>query len=203
MGKAPKDTKTPRAHNKHLSCRVSFLYNAASSTYMQKAVAQDQNQNPQAECGTGPGNCKCYAESNSIQDTSENKEVGHGRLAHRLSSHIRKVALKGQLRLGTDVKRNLCKRCDMILIPGRTSRETVENKSRGGRKPWADVLVIECITCSGVKRYPIGATRQQRKTARAANKRTEPSHNTREIQQVPFESSSITIRGLGADTVST
>jgi ribonuclease P protein subunit RPR2 len=39
----------------------------------------------------------------------------------------------------------------------------IENLSKGGRKPWADVLVVRCRVCGFVKRYPVGARRQRKK----------------------------------------
>lgn len=75
--------------------------------------------------------------------------------------------MKSQIRLSQDVKHSICKRCSAILIPGSTSSSKVENLSRGGKKPWADVLVIECNVCSAQKRFPVGAKRQPRKNLRA------------------------------------
>ena len=31
-----------------------------------------------------------------------------------------------------------------------------ENRSRGGRKAWAEVMVARCVGCGGVKRFPVG-----------------------------------------------
>jgi len=64
------------------------------------------------------------------------------------------------------VKALLCKRCDVLLVPGSTSSVTVENASRGGKKPWAEVEVVRCLACGAEKRFPVGATRQKRKTRR-------------------------------------
>lgn len=54
----------------------------------------------------------------------------------------------------------------MPLIEGHTSKKTVENLSKGGRKPLADILVLECKACGATKRWPVGAKRQDRKTKR-------------------------------------
>jgi ribonuclease P protein subunit RPR2 len=43
-----------------------------------------------------------------------------------------------------------------MLIAGVSSACFIENKSRGGKKPWADVLVVRCQTCSHETRYPVG-----------------------------------------------
>ena len=77
-------------------------------------------------------------------------------LARFYVSTLRTVAAKSVLRLDRSVKRTLCKRCDAVLVPGMTAEHRVENNSRGGRKPWADVLVVECKGCRAVKRFPVG-----------------------------------------------
>jgi ribonuclease P protein subunit RPR2 len=60
----------------------------------------------------------------------------------------------------------MCKSCNTVLIPGRTVSQTIENPSKGGRKPWADVLVVTCLICGGKKRFPVGATKQLKKHKR-------------------------------------
>lgn len=55
----------------------------------------------------------------------------------------------------------------------------VENKSRGGRKPWADVIVVECFTCGRSRRFPVNAPRQLRKHLRPSGEaRTQSSART-------------------------
>jgi ribonuclease P protein subunit RPR2 len=71
-------------------------------------------------------------------------------------SHLRSIAKKNVLRLDPAVKRTICKRCEALLIPGVSSRERIENQSKGGKKRWADVLVVECNACGTVKRFPVG-----------------------------------------------
>ena len=84
----------------------------------------------------------------------------------QLISHLRSVSLKGQIRLSPALKHSICKRCDALLVPGGTSSVRVENKSRDGKKPWADVLVVTCLVCNATKRFPVGAKRQCRKGQR-------------------------------------
>lgn len=31
-----------------------------------------------------------------------------------------------------------------------------ENKSKGGKKPWAEIIVVECRGCKAMKRFPVG-----------------------------------------------
>jgi ribonuclease P protein subunit RPR2 len=56
-----------------------------------------------------------------------------------------------------------------LLVESKTSRSWIENPSKGGRKPWADILVIECGTCGNAKRYPVDAPRQKRRSLRSEN----------------------------------
>ena len=90
-----------------------------------------------------------------------------------LISQLRSVSLKGQIRLSQAMKHSICKSCDALLVPGTTSSTRVENKSRGSKKPWADVLVTTCHSCSATKRFPVGAKRQRRRPHRASDTKLE------------------------------
>lgn len=81
-------------------------------------------------------------------------------------SDMRAMSLKTLIRQSPDLKRTICKFCDTLRIEGKTCRSVVENSSKGGQKPWADVLSIECRTCGHVKRYPVNAPRQKRRPVR-------------------------------------
>ncbi|KAF2263377.1 Rpr2-domain-containing protein, partial [Lojkania enalia] len=130
--------------NKHLHARTTFLYQAA--TYLTLQASSD---------------------TAKADDTSEKaSKRGHSGLALQLVSHLRTVSLKGQTRLSAKLKRSMCKACNSILVLGRTSTCSVENGSKDGKKPWADVMVVECNMCGSRKRYPVGAVRQNRKTYR-------------------------------------
>jgi ribonuclease P protein subunit RPR2 len=87
-------------------------------------------------------------------------------LALGLGSDLQQVSRKAQLHVSVELKRSICKSCNSILVPGRTATQKIENDSRGGRKPWADVLVVQCDVCGGKKRFPVGAKRQGKKGER-------------------------------------
>jgi ribonuclease P protein subunit RPR2 len=87
----------------------------------------------------------------------------HSRL---LASNLRAVALKTQTRLTPEVKSSICKRCESLLVHGKTASVRVENMSKGGKKAWCDVLVVECGVCQTVKRYPVGQQRQRKRGGR-------------------------------------
>ena len=51
------------------------------------------------------------------------------------------------------------------MIPGQTSVQVVENKSKGGEKPWADVFVVRCTNCRAVRRFPAVLTKRPQRQA--------------------------------------
>ncbi|KAK5133114.1 hypothetical protein LTR08_008138 [Meristemomyces frigidus] len=85
--------------------------------------------------------------------------AGRGLPLH-LSSHLRQVALKAQIRLHADIKHSICKVCSTVLIEGQTCTKVTENLSRGGKKVHAGVVVLRCGGCGATKRFPVGARRQ-------------------------------------------
>ncbi|KAK4457524.1 RNAse P Rpr2/Rpp21/SNM1 subunit domain-containing protein [Cladorrhinum samala] len=87
-------------------------------------------------------------------------------MGRRLATDLRAVSLKTRIRLNPAVKRTICKFCDSVLIDGQSCTTTVENKSKGGKKPWADNIVRKCHTCGKQRRYPVSAPRTKRKTER-------------------------------------
>ncbi|KAK3389033.1 RNAse P Rpr2/Rpp21/SNM1 subunit domain-containing protein [Sordaria brevicollis] len=90
-------------------------------------------------------------------------------MSRRLATDLRSVSLKTRIRLSPAVKRTICKYCDSVLVDGSTCTTFVENRSKGGRKPWADVLVRRCHACKKERRYPVEAKRTKRKTERGGN----------------------------------
>lgn len=153
--KAQKDAKVP---HKHLHSRISYLYQAAnylarvseSSLAVQHAGDNTEAKNDQ-----------------NVQQKAAKPFVDASALIRHFNSHIRAVSLRSQIRLTPAFKNTICKHCDTLLIPESTSTSRLENKSRGGKKPWADVLVVACKACGHVKRYPVGAKRQRSRTERA------------------------------------
>ena len=179
--KTPKrDATIPQSH---LYSRVSYLYQAA--TYLAEVYKNDpasqQNESKSNEVqDTGmnerngsSGRKQFDTETEdrmnlTIKSHDRSQPVETAKLAiseslgpsRRLLSHLRAMSLKSQIRLTPTMKHSICKNCDSLLIPSRTSTSRFENKSRGGRKPWADVLVLTCNSCGLTKRHPIGAKRQ-------------------------------------------
>ncbi|KAI0545072.1 RNAse P Rpr2/Rpp21/SNM1 subunit domain-containing protein [Xylaria curta] len=128
--------------NKHLYSRLSYLHQAA------------------ALLGSHMGNTDGSKSESPAADQSRLK------LARHLLTDLRATSLKSQIRLSPAMKHTICKFCDTLLIEGETSTSVVENKSKHGKKPWADVLVVKCNSCHGVKRFPIQTQRQKRRPHR-------------------------------------
>lgn len=141
-----KPPKTKGVPNKHLHSRSTFLYQAAAYLTL-RAGALD---------------------ANKALDSAQSSRApqSHQGLALQLGSDLQTVSRKGQVRLSSELKRTICKTCNTVLIPGRTATQAVENESKGGKKSWADVLVITCALCRSKKRFPIGAKRQGKKSER-------------------------------------
>ena len=177
------------APQKHLHSRLSYLYQAAtflsqSSSNPNKtrsaftSVHQglpDVNTEPGREEVTASERCRTLNANASLGDGDVAKTqrvtnllssdaVG---LSCYLLSHVRTVSMKSQIRLSSTMKNTICKRCNILLVPGSTSTTRLENKSRGSKKPWANVLIVTCNLCDTTKRLPIGAQRQLRRSERS------------------------------------
>ena len=143
---------------KHLHARISFLQQAA--TYLLN--------NDESRAGLRTG-LDPKLEGNALHGLSEEDGSPWNSVAQReacvLTTQVRAVSHKSQIHLSSDVKRTLCKRCNMLLKPGDTSTSVIENASRNRSKPWANTLVIGCHFCGTRKRFPIGKdrARQQKK----------------------------------------
>jgi ribonuclease P protein subunit RPR2 len=114
----------------------------------------------------------------TLQTTTPDIARKHSPLALQLGSDLQQVSRKGQLRLAIDLKRSMCKSCNTILIPGRTATQEIQNPSKGGKKPWADVLVLTCNICGGEKKFPVGAKKQLSKAKRVATPAVEDTEHS-------------------------
>lgn len=152
--------------NRHIYSRASYLYQAASylancAHQTKKTTNTENGQNDtRIDERSGAADGDGFAHSNQERRAIIN-------LSHQVVSDMRSVSLKAQIRQSPAIKQTICKYCDAVQIEGKTCHSTVENLSKGGRKPWADVLVTRCDTCGNTKRYPINAPRQKRKSLRA------------------------------------
>jgi ribonuclease P protein subunit RPR2 len=153
MAKGKKAAGVP---NGHLYSRVSFLYQAAalletSTSGLAEKVSRE---------GLEPGADKKICTKQSVVEPQLRG------MSRQLLTALRSVSKKSSMRLSQDMKRTICRRCDTLLIEGRTLNSTIENKSRGEKKTWADMLVMKCSVCGNEKRFPVNAPRPARKTKR-------------------------------------
>ena len=172
---------------KHLHSRVSYLYQAAAylventirqqssdANYLQNI--ESNNREKRDPSSTSPPPDSALEGNASISDSRKDEQMktasqrilsgSSAAPSQRLLAHVRTILRKSQIRLAPHVKHSICKRCDALLISGSTSTTHVENKSKNGNKPWADVLKVVCDACGTAKRYPIGAKRQLKRQER-------------------------------------
>lgn len=134
---------TQGVQSRHLYNRASYLYQAA--TYFSNLEQSSRYTN----------------KMHSALPCSLHEHKAVQNLSRRMVSDLRSVALKAMIRQSTDIKSTMCKFCDTLQVEGQTCTSIVENQSKGGRKPWADVLVTRCTTCGHAKRFPVTAPRQK------------------------------------------
>ena len=138
-----KDKKTTTVPQKNVRLRLAYLHQAA--TYFHNIAAE------QEQIGE--------ADSESVTHPFKDAQT------QRLVNQMKGVSRKAVIRLQKDVKRSLCKGCDAILEPSISSATWVQNDSRNGAKPWADVVTIRCTFCGTIKRFPTG-TRKHKESSR-------------------------------------
>ncbi|CAG7927463.1 unnamed protein product [Penicillium olsonii] len=167
----PKGDKKPgkkdgKNTQSHIRARIDYLHQAA--VYLQAKSSAQQSQN-QSQAFDAPhqqpsqGQRPNTAVKNEPEDQQRmlllpNSQKKHEESLDNISrtcvSHLRDVAMKTQIRLPVTLKRSLCKRCATLLTPGVTCSHEIRNESRGGKKPWADVLIVRCLPCGAEKRFP-------------------------------------------------
>jgi ribonuclease P protein subunit RPR2 len=150
--------------NRAIYSRISFLQQAAvtlSSISLQPPGSNSANAVGGADSSNQPAPARRPENSGS--------GTALGGMSRRLATDLRAVSLKTRIRLKPAVKQTICKFCDSILIDGESCTSKIENKSKGAKKPWADVLVRKCHTCGKERRYPVSAARPKRKTDRGSD----------------------------------
>ncbi|CZR51591.1 uncharacterized protein PAC_01468 [Phialocephala subalpina] len=157
MAKPKAASGNGKVPNKAMHSRISFLYQAATylTTPRQHPEASGNKTEATKQAALGAVRIPADAIGPSINP-----------LSRRLASDLRETSLKAQLRVSPQMKYAICKNCDTILIDGATCTNEVENRSKGGKKLWADVLARKCNTCGIVKRYPLATPRQKRRPLR-------------------------------------
>jgi ribonuclease P protein subunit RPR2 len=138
----------PGGAHSHIRARIDYLHKAA--IYLQTQTQTSRK------------------ETHAITDDNIQKANGaiHACVPRHYINQMRGISTKTQQRLSIETKRSYCKRCDLLLVPGATSTEEVENESKDRKKPWADVLVVKCKACETVKRFPQNHKRSAKLAAR-------------------------------------
>lgn len=169
--KAPKEAKNSKSH---LKARMEYLHRV--SLYLQSNAT---TKNISATSATNDMDSQAKptgTETNHPGDLNQLQTKGSLlNLSRVCVSHMRGVSLKTQTRLPIPVKRSFCKRCDSLLIPGLNCIHEIQNPSRGGKKAWAEVLVVRCFTCGTEKRFPQTDRRSQKLVTRQQEKQTQQS----------------------------
>ncbi|KAK8005258.1 hypothetical protein PG990_011295 [Apiospora arundinis] len=148
--------------NRPIYSRISYLYQAASH------LAASSRRESSSAAGHRGVDQPTETKGPSQDDTQLRRTC-----SRHLLTTMRTTSEKAVIRLSPALKHNVCKFCDSLLIEGETCVSVVENASKGGKKPWADVLVIRCKACKGVKRFPVGASRQKKQKLRSSATYTE------------------------------
>ncbi|KAI8632790.1 Rpr2-domain-containing protein [Xylariaceae sp. FL1651] len=163
--------------NKHLYSRLSYLYQAATYLGSQAGWENDQKSEhcaPDQITGS-------HGSSDARNPAADQLRLT---LARHLLTDLRATSLKSQIRVSPSIKHTICKFCDALLVEGETRTSVVENKSKGGKKPWADVLVVKCNTCGGAKRFPVQAPRQKRRPQRRPDSKDMSKDATERLDNV-------------------
>ena len=187
----------------HLQSRISYLHRAAAyltdlqceapnATSVPQQVQTPDNKPPETSQGAHKSSGdpeKAQAKLTSLPPQAYNPQgiklpkqpmiyPSLSPLARHLISDLQGISKKSVIRLQSSMKHTICKRCQSYLRPGHNMTTTVENKSRGGKKPWASVRVDTCSTCHAQKRFPTGAKRQPRRKDRGPKDPTARSEDS-------------------------
>lgn len=167
-----KSKETKGVANRHLYSRISYLHqaaqylaNASNNVSMIGATQKDALPPQLNDQPTSSNNSKTLSAGYSLPGRESDRGQTSNQ-ALRLSSHLLAVCRRAKVKASCDLKRCICKSCNELLVPGKTAIIRMENKSKGSRKPWADVLVAKCQRCGLERRYPVGQERQCKKKDR-------------------------------------
>ncbi|OQE41888.1 hypothetical protein PENCOP_c004G04698 [Penicillium coprophilum] len=160
--KGKKEAKNSKNSQSHIRARLDYLHQAAAYFQGKSTLAKRQNaqihsneDNSVASHVSSRGDGRLVDTKQQVCSVNQKETQEPLRNLSRVCvSHLRAVAMKTQIRLPVTLKRSVCKRCDTLLTPGVTCSHETRNASRGGKKPWADVLVVKCLSCGTEKRFP-------------------------------------------------
>ena len=165
MGELKVSKDSRKVPNRALHSRISYLYQAA--TYL--ATQRQHSQTTKASSRNGRSDVQgcATAMAEAKRQASFESEESLQAASRRFIADLRDVSLKGQIRMSPAMKHSICKSCGTLLVDGSSCTSKVENKSKGGKKTWADILMRKCNVCGTARRYPVAAERQKRRPQRA------------------------------------
>ncbi|PGG97636.1 hypothetical protein AJ80_09663 [Polytolypa hystricis UAMH7299] len=169
------------AAQNHLRARVQFLYDAACYLHSHNSTPRGGTQD--SKLNETPNESDITSATPAQKATKQ--RIPGNNLARLYINNMRGVSLKSQQRMSREIKRSACKRCDTLLVPDSTCTEMIENKSRGGKKPWAVVRVVRCNTCGVTKRFP----QNTKRSARLAERRKKAEEEKKAQIQIEGDAS--------------
>lgn len=188
MAKAKGGKKEAKNTQSHIRARLDYLHQAAA--YLQAKSTEQKSHNTAQAAHEAPNDQSVHGQACSdatgkeqvpkqraLRVSQKKAEKPLGNLSRMCVSHLRDVAMKTQIRLPVTLKRSLCKRCATLFTPGVTCSHEIRNESRGGKKPWADVLVVRCLSCGTEKRFPQTEKRAKKLFQRRKEKEAALSQN--------------------------
>ena len=79
-------------------------------------------------------------------------------LSRRYVDLARRISKRTKTRIPSEVKRYLCKGCGIALVPGHNARVRLYAHNTG--------VVITCLSCGSVRRYPVNSRINSEKVLR-------------------------------------
>ncbi|SFM66272.1 ribonuclease P protein component 4 [Methanolobus profundi] len=73
----------------------------------------------------------------------------------RYVSLARKIGMRHRVSIPADLKRNFCRNCGSLLVPGSNSRTRLKN----------GYILMTCLECGSIKRYPFTASNEDLSSA--------------------------------------
>jgi ribonuclease P protein subunit RPR2 len=83
------------------------------------------------------------------------------KLSRRYVNLARKISSRTKVRIPSESKMYLCKGCGLALIPGHNAKIRLHAHTTG--------IVISCLSCGAVKRYPVSTKNRSQKGSCAMN----------------------------------
>jgi ribonuclease P protein subunit RPR2 len=84
-----------------------------------------------------------------LLDQAKKMALTNENLSRRYVSLARKISSRTKVRIPRESKMYLCKGCGLALVPGHNAKVRLHGHTTG--------LVISCLSCGAVKRYPVNS----------------------------------------------